>query len=165
MRIPSAGSLPWFPAVSKTLIIAEKPSVAADLARVLGKQLGKFKKEEATQSYSNDTLIITSAVGHLVEQKKPQTEDGKLAEKAQVEFKIAYLEKVKELLSANKDATAFTEALKAAYPELKSGDYWGKYPGEDYLWYCEDELDFGPALIFFFENDKVSKIILNNTFN
>ena len=52
-----------------------------------------------------------------------------------------------------------------AYPELKSGDYWGKYPGEDYLWYCEDELDFGPALIFFFENDKVSKIVLNNMFN
>ena len=57
------------------------------------------------------------------------------------------------------------DAVKAAYPELKSGDYWGKYPGEDYLWYCEDELDFGPALIFFFENDKVSKIVLNNMFN
>ena len=57
------------------------------------------------------------------------------------------------------------EAVKAAYPELKSGDYWGKYPGEDYLWYCEDELDFGAALIFFFENDKVTKIVLNNMFN
>ena len=57
------------------------------------------------------------------------------------------------------------DAVKAAYPELKSGDYWGKYPGEDYLWYCEDELDFGAALIFFFENDKVSKIVLNNMFN
>ena len=43
---------------------------------------------------------------------------GGLAEKAQVEFKIAYLEKVKELMAANKDAAAFTEALKAAYPEL-----------------------------------------------
>ena len=30
------------------------------------------------------------------------------------------------------------ETVEAAYPELKSGDYWGKYPGEDYLWYCED---------------------------
>ena len=57
------------------------------------------------------------------------------------------------------------DEVTTAYPELKSGDYWGKYPGEDYLWYCEDELDFGPALIFFFENDKVSKIILNNMFN
>ena len=43
---------------------------------------------------------------------------GGLAEKAQVEFKIAYLQKVKELLAANKDATTFAEALKAAYPEL-----------------------------------------------
>jgi len=43
---------------------------------------------------------------------------GGLAEKAQVEFKIAYLTKVKELREANKDAAAFTEALKAAYPEL-----------------------------------------------
>ena len=43
---------------------------------------------------------------------------GGLAEKAQVEFKIAYLQKVKELLAANEDATKFAEALKAAYPEL-----------------------------------------------
>ena len=43
---------------------------------------------------------------------------GGLAEKAQVEFKIAYLTKVKELLAANKDAATFAEALKAAYPEL-----------------------------------------------
>ena len=57
------------------------------------------------------------------------------------------------------------EVVKTAYPELKSGDYWSKYPGEDYLWYCEDAEDFGPALIFFFENDKVSKIVLNNMFN
>ncbi len=43
---------------------------------------------------------------------------GGLAEKTQVEFKIAYLTKVKELREANKDVAAFTEALKAAYPEL-----------------------------------------------
>ena len=63
--------------MSKTLIIAEKPSVAADLARVLGKELGKMKKDNASGSYSNDSLIITSAVGHLVEPKKPQTAEGK----------------------------------------------------------------------------------------
>ncbi len=43
---------------------------------------------------------------------------GGLAGKAQVEFKIAYLQKLKELLAANKDAATFAEALKAAYPEL-----------------------------------------------
>lgn len=62
--------------MSKTLIIAEKPSVAADLARVLGKKLGKFKKADSG-GFENESAIITSAVGHLVEQKKPQTEDGK----------------------------------------------------------------------------------------
>ena len=63
--------------MAKQLIIAEKPSVAADLARVLGKKFGKLKKDESAGGFSNDHLIITSAVGHLVEQKKPQTKDGK----------------------------------------------------------------------------------------
>lgn len=61
----------------QTLIIAEKPSVATDLARVLGKQLGKFKRDDSTGAHINDEYIITSAVGHLVEQMKPQKEDGK----------------------------------------------------------------------------------------
>ena len=43
---------------------------------------------------------------------------GGLAEKAQVEFKIAYLTKVKELREANADAAKFAEALKTVYPEL-----------------------------------------------
>ncbi len=63
--------------MSQTLIIAEKPSVAADLARVLGKHLGKFKKNDSSFCFENDSYIITSAVGHLVEQQKPTTEDGK----------------------------------------------------------------------------------------
>ena len=57
------------------------------------------------------------------------------------------------------------DEVKSAYPELKSGDYWGKYPGGDYLWYCDDANDFGPAILFFFKNDTVSKIILNDMFN
>jgi len=47
--------------MSKTLVIAEKPSVAADLARALG---GKAAKAEF---FEVDDYIITSAVGHLVE--------------------------------------------------------------------------------------------------
>lgn len=43
---------------------------------------------------------------------------GGLAGKTQVEFKIAYLTKVKELLASNNNAASFTEALKAAYPNL-----------------------------------------------
>ena len=47
--------------MSKTLVIAEKPSVAADLARALG---GKVARAEF---FEVDDYIITSAVGHLVE--------------------------------------------------------------------------------------------------
>ena len=54
--------------MAKQLIIAEKPSVASDLARVLGKKYGKFKKDEAAGGFSNEKLIITSAVGHLERQ-------------------------------------------------------------------------------------------------
>lgn len=57
--------------MSKTLIIAEKPSVATDLARVLGKELGKFTRDKSGVFYQNDRAIITSAVGHLLEQKNP----------------------------------------------------------------------------------------------
>ena len=98
--------------MSKTLIIAEKPSVAADLARVLGKQLGKFKKDDASQSFSNDTLIITSAVGHLVEQKKPQTEDGK-----SLPWKMEYLPVMPsnmELEPIDKSADRLRKVLKLA---------------------------------------------------
>lgn len=47
--------------MGKTLIIAEKPSVAGDLSRALG----KFKKSEGF--YENDETVVTHAVGHLVE--------------------------------------------------------------------------------------------------
>ncbi|MEY2486377.1 MAG: topoisomerase [Verrucomicrobiota bacterium] len=47
--------------MSKSLIIAEKPSVASDLARALG----GFKKHD--DYFENDQYIISSALGHLVE--------------------------------------------------------------------------------------------------
>ncbi len=64
----------------KTLVIAEKPSVATDLSRVLGKALGKFEKKGKSrdaQFFENDEAIITSAVGHLVELKMPTGPNGK----------------------------------------------------------------------------------------
>ncbi len=51
--------------MGKTLIIAEKPSVAADLARVLGvKKAGDF--------FEDDRYVISSAVGHLLELTVPK---------------------------------------------------------------------------------------------
>ncbi len=57
--------------MAKTLIIAEKPSVAKDIASALGKiaKSGDF--------FENDTFVITSAVGHLVELYMPQDYDKK----------------------------------------------------------------------------------------
>jgi DNA topoisomerase-3 len=63
--------------MSKLLIIAEKPSVATDLARVLGKlpEMGKFKKQK--DYFENDHAYVASALGHLVALKMPTKEDGK----------------------------------------------------------------------------------------
>ena len=55
----------------KTLVIAEKPSVAADLARALGKVPKKG------DHYENDEYVISSAVGHLVGLQMPEDIDKK----------------------------------------------------------------------------------------
>ncbi len=57
--------------MSKALIIAEKPSVASDLARALG----GFKKVE--DHFESDRYIISSALGHLVELCLPSELDVK----------------------------------------------------------------------------------------
>jgi DNA topoisomerase-3 len=66
--------------MGKTLIIAEKPSVATDLSRALAPTLGKFTKKgksRDSQYFENDHAAITSAVGHLVELKMPTGPNGK----------------------------------------------------------------------------------------
>jgi len=63
------------------------------------------------------------------------------------------------------------DEVMAAYPEAVENNYWGRYPDDLPLcWYANPEADLGPdvlgpAILFFFENDKVSKIILNDMFN
>lgn len=57
--------------MSKSLIIAEKPSVAADLARVLG------KLERKDDYFENDKYVVSSAIGHLVELALPGDMDKK----------------------------------------------------------------------------------------
>src|SRR5438128_2973198 len=56
--------------LSKSLIIAEKPSVASDLARALG-----VKKEG--DHFESDRYVISSALGHLVELALPSELDVK----------------------------------------------------------------------------------------
>ncbi len=57
--------------MSKTLIIAEKPSVAADLARALG----GFTKHQ--DHFESDQYVLSSAVGHLLELRAPEAYDVK----------------------------------------------------------------------------------------
>jgi len=59
------------PVEGKTLIIAEKPSVAADLVKVLGAK--SFKK--GTGVYESDTTIVSHAIGHLVTIADPKDID------------------------------------------------------------------------------------------
>lgn len=66
--------------MSKTLVIAEKPSVASDLA----KALGGLKKEG--DYFENDRYVVSSAVGHLLELAPP---DG--SEPARGKWKIENL--------------------------------------------------------------------------
>ncbi|MCZ6675284.1 MAG: toprim domain-containing protein, partial [Verrucomicrobia bacterium] len=56
----------------KSLIIAEKPSVARDLANALG------KVPKNGDWFENDKYIISSAIGHLVELFMPEDIDKKL---------------------------------------------------------------------------------------
>src|SRR6267143_3801283 len=50
----------------KTLIIAEKPSVAADIARALG------GFDRTADHFENDEYVPSSAVGHLLELHEPE---------------------------------------------------------------------------------------------
>ena len=59
----------------KTLVIAEKPSVAQDIVRALTPLAGKFEKHD--EYFENERYVVSSAVGHLVEIQAPEAFDVK----------------------------------------------------------------------------------------
>ena len=61
--------------MTKTLVIAEKPSVAQDIVRALTPVAGKFDKHD--EHFENEKYVVTSAVGHLVEIQAPEEFDVK----------------------------------------------------------------------------------------
>src|SRR5919202_6670611 len=61
--------------MSKTLVIAEKPSVGRDLAAALP---GSFKQAKDKTYLEGDDYLITWAVGHLVGLAEPEAYDPKL---------------------------------------------------------------------------------------
>ena len=56
--------------MGKTLVIAEKPSVATDIAKVL-----KAKRDKSKDFFENDDYVISSAVGHLLQLAVPEKYD------------------------------------------------------------------------------------------
>ena len=61
--------------MTKTLVIAEKPSVAQDIVRALTPAHGKFEKHD--DYFESQQFVVTSAVGHLVEIQAPEEFDVK----------------------------------------------------------------------------------------
>ncbi|MBI5257160.1 MAG: DNA topoisomerase III [Burkholderiales bacterium] len=110
--------------MSKTLIIAEKPSVAQDIVRALTPVAGKFEKH--AEHFENDTYVVSSAVGHLVEIKAPEEYDVKRGKWSFAHlpvvpphFDLAPIDKAKTRLNAvvklvkRKDVTALVNACDA----------------------------------------------------
>jgi len=110
--------------MSKTLIIAEKPSVAQDIVRALTPVSGKFEKH--ADHFENDSTLVTSAVGHLVEIKAPEDYEVKRGKWSFAHlpvvpphFDLAPIDKAKTRLNAvvklvkRKDVTALVNACDA----------------------------------------------------
>jgi len=110
--------------MSKSLIIAEKPSVAQDIVRALTPVAGKFEKH--AEHFENDRYVVTSAVGHLVEIKAPEEYDVKRGKWSFAHlpvipphFDLAPIDKAKTRLNAvvklakRKDVTELINACDA----------------------------------------------------
>jgi DNA topoisomerase-3 len=110
--------------MSKTIIIAEKPSVAQDIVRALTPSAGKFEK--FADHFENEHYVVTSAVGHLVEIKAPEEYDVKRGKWSFANlpvvpphFDLAPIDKAKTRLNAvvklvkRKDVTALINACDA----------------------------------------------------
>src|SRR3954470_18130798 len=110
--------------MSKTLVIAEKPSVAQDIVRALTPLAGKFDKHD--EHFENDKYVVTSAVGHLVEIQAPEQFDDKRGKWSFAPlpvippyFDLKPVDKTKSRLNAvvklakRKDVTALVNACDA----------------------------------------------------
>ncbi|MBT0570399.1 DNA topoisomerase III [Curvibacter sp. CHRR-16] len=109
---------------AKTLVIAEKPSVAQDIVRALTPSEGKFDKHD--DYFEGERYVVTSAVGHLVEIQAPEAYDVKRGKWSFAhlpvippEFELKPVDKTKSRLSAvvklskRKDVGALINACDA----------------------------------------------------
>jgi DNA topoisomerase III len=96
----------------KTLVVAEKPSVARDLADALP---GNFENEESY--YEGDEYVVTFAVGHLVQLVDPEVYDEKLKKWRMADLPIV----PEEFKLAPRDAKA-KKQLKVIHKLMKRDD-------------------------------------------
>ncbi len=110
--------------MTKTLVIAEKPSVAQDIVRALTPTAGKFEKHD--EYFESEDYVVTSAVGHLVEIQAPEEFDVKRGKWSFAHlpvippyFDLKPVDKTKTRLNAvvrqakRKDVTALVNACDA----------------------------------------------------
>jgi DNA topoisomerase-3 len=110
--------------MTKTLVIAEKPSVAQDIVRALTPIAGKFDKHD--EYFESEGYVVTSAVGHLVEIQAPEEFDVKRGKWSFANlpvippyFDLKPVDKTKTRLNAvvkqarRKDVTALVNACDA----------------------------------------------------
>jgi DNA topoisomerase-3 len=110
--------------MSKSIIIAEKPSVAQDIVRALTPVAGRFEKH--AEHFENERYVVTSAVGHLVEIQAPEEYDVKRGKWSFAHlpvvpphFDLAPIDKTKSRLNAvvklcrRKDVTELVNACDA----------------------------------------------------
>ena len=108
----------------KTLVIAEKPSVASDIVKALTPLAGKFEKQD--EYFESENYVITSAVGHLLEIQAPEEFDVKRGKWSFANlpvipphFDLKPMDKTKTRLNAivklakSKDVNAFVNACDA----------------------------------------------------
>ena len=96
----------------KTLVVAEKPSVARDLADALP---GSFENDESY--YEGDEYVVTFAVGHLVQLVDPEVYDEKLKKWRMADLPIV----PEEFKLAPRDAKA-KKQLKVIHKLMKRDD-------------------------------------------
>ena len=110
--------------LGKTLVIAEKPSVANDIVKALTPIAGKFEKLD--EHFENEKYVVTSAVGHLLEIQAPEEFDVKRGKWSFANlpvipphFDLKPMDKTKTRLNAivklakRKDVGAFVNACDA----------------------------------------------------
>ncbi|MGH3006188.1 MAG: DNA topoisomerase 3 [Gaiellaceae bacterium] len=100
--------------MSKTLVIAEKPSVGRDLAGALP---GAFKQSKDKTHLVGDDYVITWAVGHLVGLADPETYDEKLKK-----WKFDHLPIVPEKFKLVPNDDKAKKQLRAVHKLLKDPD-------------------------------------------